>query len=119
METLDFISPVRSVISVVKQNLCSCNRARVFLRELNQQLQPLARVAAINRVRGERHGLADVIRMTGRDQGGSGVQHHHVATGRAFAVENARMIAAFSLASPPAILSSDARFKPNSSGATS
>ena len=78
-------------------------------------------MAAVDGVGGQRHGLTDVIGVSGGDESGGGVEDDHIATRRAFAVEHGandggvllRVIASGDLRQ------SGARFRPNSSGVTS
>ena len=56
--------------------------------KLHQQLQPLARVAAVDGVGRQRHGVADVVGVAGGDQRRGSIEQHHIAAAGALAIKD-------------------------------
>ncbi len=52
------------------------------LREFRQRVQLSFRRTRVNRRRGQWHRIAQMIGASGGDEGGGGVEQHHVAAGR-------------------------------------
>jgi hypothetical protein len=56
--------------------------------KFGQQMQPLPRVPAVDGICREWNRIANAVRLPGRDQGGRGIQQHHVATAGALAIQD-------------------------------
>lgn len=87
--------------------------------KFNQQLQPLQCVPAIDRVCRQGNGLSNAIGKSGGHQRGRGIQQHHIAPARSFALQNRENDSRIIPGIAPANWSSVARCKPISSGVTS